>query len=731
MTGERRHWYSAADRQSRGRGRRPMSSDDLSLDEARRIALAAQGFDRPRPGGRVDVRHLDRAIRRLGLLQIDSVNVLVRVALSGALLAARSLRSDAPRRAWCTAAARSPSSGPTRRRSCRSSTGTCSGTVEKRTACARTGSRHSWSERPEYAAWVLDEVRSRGPLAAEDLPEREGIDRRIAGDDWTGTVPRAVLEAHFGRGVLAVAGRRPDFSRLVRPGRAADPARASRPRSRRETRRSASCCGWPRGARRRHGRRPGRLLSHAGPRGPPAARRAGRGRRPAPGARSRGGGNPPTGTPEATLPRRIDAASLLSPFDPLVWYRPRVARLFDFEYRLEIYVPGPKRRWGYYVLPFLLGDRLVARVDLKADRTGRRLLVLAAHLEPHARPGPVAAGPGRASSRPGRAGWISTISTSQIGATWPGRSPRPCSPQNVVGRVGRIDALHAIPLHFSHSRSIIPVSKSRRLFLQVGGSAPWRAAPDRPDDDSSLRVQPSHDDAPDRAGRIGEIRQQRAVQPHLDLAIREDLRRPLHQHRRARDDRGPLRPAGLGAAARACACSTWAAASAAPRSTWRGPTEPRSSGSTWPRRWSPSRRSGPSSSGWPSRSPSSWATCSRRDFPEPFDIIWSRDAFMHIPDKPRLFSRLFSLMAPGGRLVITDYARGKKPGSPEFERYIEKTGYSVIEPQQYGKLLEAAGFVDVVVDDATGEVRRDPQVRGRVAWSPIATSSWRRSRRPT
>ncbi len=88
-------------------------------------------------------------------------------------------------------------------------------------------------------------------------------------------------------------------------------------------------------------------------------------------------------------------------------------------------------------------------------------------------------------------------------------------------------------------------------------------------------------------------------------------------------------------------------------------------------------------------------------FPEPFDIIWSRDAFMHIPDKARLFSRLFSLMAPGGRLVITDYARGKTPGSPEFESYIEKTGYSVIEPQQYGERLRAAGFGDVVVNDAT------------------------------
>jgi phosphoethanolamine N-methyltransferase len=90
-------------------------------------------------------------------------------------------------------------------------------------------------------------------------------------------------------------------------------------------------------------------------------------------------------------------------------------------------------------------------------------------------------------------------------------------------------------------------------------------------------------------------------------------------------------------------------------------------------------------------------------FPEPFDIIWSRDAFMHIPDKARLFSRLYSLMATGGRLVITDYARGRTPGSPEFERYIEKTGYSVIEPETYGEILRAAGFVNVVVDDATAK----------------------------
>jgi len=88
-------------------------------------------------------------------------------------------------------------------------------------------------------------------------------------------------------------------------------------------------------------------------------------------------------------------------------------------------------------------------------------------------------------------------------------------------------------------------------------------------------------------------------------------------------------------------------------------------------------------------------------FPEPFDLIWSRDAFMHIPDKARLFRRLHELLAGGGRLVITDYARGKTPASPEFERYIETTGYAVVEPGEYGRLLQAAGFSDVVAGDAS------------------------------
>jgi phosphoethanolamine N-methyltransferase len=89
------------------------------------------------------------------------------------------------------------------------------------------------------------------------------------------------------------------------------------------------------------------------------------------------------------------------------------------------------------------------------------------------------------------------------------------------------------------------------------------------------------------------------------------------------------------------------------------------------------------------------------EFPEPFDVIWSRDALMHLHDKPRLFGRLLSLLAPGGTLIVTDYARGAGPGSPEFQAYVRSTGYHLVEPAEYGRLLEQAGFVDVKAEDAT------------------------------
>ncbi len=90
-------------------------------------------------------------------------------------------------------------------------------------------------------------------------------------------------------------------------------------------------------------------------------------------------------------------------------------------------------------------------------------------------------------------------------------------------------------------------------------------------------------------------------------------------------------------------------------------------------------------------------------FDAPFDVVWSRDALMHLHDKPTLFERLYSLLAPGGYLVVTDYARGTGPGSPEFQAYVKSTGYHLVDPASYGKLLEGAGFVDVEVEDATGQ----------------------------
>jgi phosphoethanolamine N-methyltransferase len=88
-------------------------------------------------------------------------------------------------------------------------------------------------------------------------------------------------------------------------------------------------------------------------------------------------------------------------------------------------------------------------------------------------------------------------------------------------------------------------------------------------------------------------------------------------------------------------------------------------------------------------------------FEDRFDIVWSRDALMHLADKPRLFARLHELTAPGGRLIITDYARGAGDLSPEFRDYVEQTGYHLTDPASYGKLLEGAGYVEVQVEDAT------------------------------
>ena len=364
-----------------------MSRSDLSLSEARRIALAGQGFDRPRPR-RVTADHLRRTIRQLGLLQIDYVNVLApahyQVPFSRLGPYPRTQFDEVVygrgefTEQWAHEASILPVEiWPLLR-------------YRMKTHRVRPwGFEKLMAQIPEYVDSVLDQVRTRGPLAADDLAGPDGVSHRIPGDAWVGTVPRAVLEAHFGRGLLAVAERRPNFSRVFDLAERVVPAKHHQRNVEREDA-QRELLGL---AARAHG---------VGT----AADLADYYRMPIRDARPRlmeliearelrqvrveGWREPAYLHRDAGMPGRIDAAALLSPFDPVIWYRDRAWRLFAFDYRIEIYVPQERRRWGYYVLPFLLGDRLVARVDLKADRSGRRLLVLAAYAEADAKPGGVA-----------------------------------------------------------------------------------------------------------------------------------------------------------------------------------------------------------------------------------------------------------------------------------------------------------------------------------------------------
>lgn len=365
--------------------------NDLSLDEARRAALAAQGFGRPRPP-RPTARHIRDTIRMLGLVQIDCVNVVVpahyQVLFSRlgpydrAVFDRVAYRDRQFTEQWAHEASIIPvETWPL---------------LRYRMDVSRFnnwGFVRFFEAHPEYAAWVLDEVRARGPLGADVLPAPDGIERRIPGS-WVGTVPRAVLEAHFIRGALAVTQRRPDFSREFDLAERLIPAeflcrQVDREDAHRELLRIAA---------RAHGVGTAKdmadyfrmSVAEARPRLAELVE-AGELRE----ARVEGWREIAYLHRDATIPRSLDAAALLSPFDPLIWTRPRVQRLFGFEYRVEIFVPPAQRRWGFYVLPFLLGDRLVARVDLKAGRAARRLHVRGAWVEPGVDPrevaGPLAA----------------------------------------------------------------------------------------------------------------------------------------------------------------------------------------------------------------------------------------------------------------------------------------------------------------------------------------------------
>jgi hypothetical protein len=357
----------------------------LTTLQARRIALGAQGFAERRPTAAAGpgARHVGKVLDRLGLFQIDSVNVLIRahyMPLYSRLgpydraLLDRTF-SRAPRRAfeyWGHEASlvRVDLQPALRHRMRRASTQAWGGPLQ----VAR--------EQPAVVASVLDEVRARGPLTARQIDS--DLPRGTQHWGWNWSVVKQALEYLFYAGEVTSAGRTSAFERLYDlPERVLPPQVLSAPTPSDDD----AVRMLVQVAARAHGVASERCLRDYFRLRPDETRRAiaelvdGGELLP---VTVQGWARPAYLHAQARVPRRLSARALLSPFDPLVFERGRTEALFGFRYRIEIYVPAPLRVHGYYVLPFLLGDRLVARVDLKADRAHGVLRVAAAFAEPGA-----------------------------------------------------------------------------------------------------------------------------------------------------------------------------------------------------------------------------------------------------------------------------------------------------------------------------------------------------------
>jgi uncharacterized protein len=365
----------------------------LSAAAARRIALAAQGFGEPRPSGRVDARHIRKVLRRIALLQIDSVNVFSRAhylpvfsrlgpyprALLDRLTAYSTGTSPAPAPVrppelfeyWAHAASLIPVEYQPLLR----------WRMQRVHTDPWDSIRRIARDNPGLVDDAIALVTERGPVRAGDT----GISRPPprTGHMWNWHDGKIALEHLFYAGRVTTA-KRVNFERYydlterVLPAAVlAAPTPDEATAVRELVRISAQALGV---ATEPDLRDYFRL--------PPAASKVAVADLVSSGeliALEVDGWDVPAYLWHAARrPRRVDARALLCPFDSLIWYRQRTERLFGFHYRIEIYVPEGQRRFGYYVLPFLLDESLVARVDLKSDRQAGVLRVQSAWLEPGA-----------------------------------------------------------------------------------------------------------------------------------------------------------------------------------------------------------------------------------------------------------------------------------------------------------------------------------------------------------
>ncbi|MRG97539.1 winged helix-turn-helix domain-containing protein [Polyangium spumosum] len=358
------------------------SKFDLSAKQARRIALAAQGFAEARPTS-ASRRHFVELVDRLGVIQLDSVNVLVRTHYLPAFSRLGAYpQALLEREAWG------------KKRSLFEYWGheaslmplTLQPLLRWRMARAEAG--ELWGglarfakERGDYIKTVLAEIEKRGPVTGGDF----AVGPRGSSGWWSWSEGKRALEWLFWAGYVTTATRRGfervyDLTQRTLPeGILRVPTPSEADAQRELVRIAARAMGVATEAD---------LRDYF--------------RLPLAGARERvrelveagellqvkveGFQKPGYLHPEAQTPRRIGARALLSPFDNLIWFRDRAERLFGVKVRLEIYTPAHKRTHGYYVLPFLEGDTITARVDLKADRKEKVLRVQAAHAEPGAGP---------------------------------------------------------------------------------------------------------------------------------------------------------------------------------------------------------------------------------------------------------------------------------------------------------------------------------------------------------